>query len=871
METKALLNDEAASPNLVSVLIPVYNVEKYLEETVRSILNQSYRDIEVLLLDDGSTDGSMAVASKLAATDSRIVILPPAGYNRGVVATRNDLLRAARGAYIAWNDSDDISTPDRIARQLDFLKNNPQFGAVGTGIVFADENLVPQSSTSYPAEPERQRTDPYLCCATIMATRAAAQDAGLFRRVFRFGGEDGDWILKMSDKHDVTNIPNALYTYRRHPQSLTHNMQNWSLTVRIGVFARYAARLRRLGNADPVDLLDDARLPEQLNAWAFLDNEALSHEEILTALSRRLDGEAPALSILHGVVAEDAEARAIVAGYDLQTFHSFEVLLAVRQKDLARIEAIVKRAQADIRLVPITEGAPWPALIEAARGRYLFMLSADNAPPPPWAVHEFVSRCLQARDSNAKLPRDCKRIDVTGEALRTGKRHRLAMKADEAKALLLQADGRHPGLIIEAAAESGLANVWHRTKVVYRNHGAIAVLEATARNLKLIAKRLAARVIYKWLAPRILKSDRGQAFLNLPLMKRLKDKLRTKVLQHAPDPVSVEVEAAPPPTVVPKTFPMDYAKAAAEARIKVGVYECWGDFVDSLHFMTPDGTPLVDGVMFAPMEEVENPDFVLVLNTPAQEQVSATIAPERLWFAIGEPPTAIHRPLHRGQGTHSTIVTCDLSLPDGDAFERRYIHAPVMTRTWHVKRQYQELEAMEPLDKPKKLSWVTSNLRILDGHRYRMQFLEKLRERVDFDLFGRGFNPIDDKWDAIAPYRYSIAFENVAAPLYFTEKLMDCFVCQTMPFYFGDPEIEKRFPSKSMVRIDPEDPKVFDMIRDISASELWKERQGDIAEARELVLKKYNMYRVLSERMREAALVPPGEAAALQIMRQTVL
>ena len=62
----------------------------------------------------------------------------------------------------------------------------------------------------------------------------------------------------------------------------------------------------------------------------------------------------------------------------------------------------------------------------------------------------------------------------------------------------------------------------------------------------------------------------------------------------------------------------------------------------------------------------------------------------------------------------------------------------------------------------------------LAGHRYRLEFLRRLREHIDLDLYGRGFAPIEDKWQALAPYRYSIAFENAAAPYYFTEKIMDC-------------------------------------------------------------------------------------------------
>ena len=169
-----------------------------------------------------------------------------------------------------------------------------------------------------------------------------------------------------------------------------------------------------------------------------------------------------------------------------------------------------------------------------------------------------------------------------------------------------------------------------------------------------------------------------------------------------------------------------------------------------------------------------------------------------------------------------------------------------MLRTWSVRRTYDQLRESTVRDKPKKLSWITSDTAVLAGHRYRLEFLSRLQGKVPLDLFGRGFHRVYDKWDVLAPYRYSIAFENMRAPYYFTEKLMDCFVCETMPIYFGSPQITNFFPKDSLVVIDPESPDVVDQIRSVVESNLWQRNRDAILEAKRRVLEEYNMFAMLA-------------------------
>ncbi len=303
--------------------------------------------------------------------------------------------------------------------------------------------------------------------------------------------------------------------------------------------------------------------------------------------------------------------------------------------------------------------------------------------------------------------------------------------------------------------------------------------------------------------------------------------------------------------------------------IKVAIHANW-DIESAIRYLTPGGSGRWDSVQFAPAVEMPAPDFALILNTPASPVLELILPPERVWFGIGEPPD--FSAYHRGQGEGTVVLTCDAALVARPPAERRYILAPPILRSWHVLRGFDALAdegpaRIGPLDKSKLLSWVTSDKEWLRGHRLRMRFLRAIRGRLDFDLYGRGFDPIADKWDGIAPYRYSIAFENSAAPHYFSEKLMDCFLCRTLPIYYGSPEIARYFPARSILPLDPGDPRAPDRIREIVASDLWRERRDALEEARRLVLHEHNMFARLARLMRAEAEKPASPARPIRIER----
>lgn len=122
---------------LVSVLIPVYNVESYVKEAIQSIQNQTYRNIEIIVIDDGSTDNTFQILEELSNQDSRIRVYKNEE-NLRIVKTLNRALDLASGEFIIRMDGDDISAPDRIERKLRFLEENPDVDLVGCSLITID-------------------------------------------------------------------------------------------------------------------------------------------------------------------------------------------------------------------------------------------------------------------------------------------------------------------------------------------------------------------------------------------------------------------------------------------------------------------------------------------------------------------------------------------------------------------------------------------------------------------------------------------------------------------------------------------------------------------------------------------------------------
>lgn len=181
---------------------------------------------------------------------------------------------------------------------------------------------------------------------------------------------------------------------------------------------------------------------------------------------------------------------------------------------------------------------------------------------------------------------------------------------------------------------------------------------------------------------------------------------------------------------------------------------------------------------------------------------------------------------------------------------------------WHIGRRvkgntnisfskdYDTLKAVTNFEKSAVISVISSDKVITDGHKKRLNFVRKLKEHFGtrLDVFGRGIRDVEDKWDAIASYKYHIVLENSSHPDYWTEKLADAFLGGAYPFYYGCPNLSDYFPQNSYTTIDIDDfENCVSIIEDAIIDQRYEKSIEDIAKAKNLILDKYNLFPMLCD------------------------
>ncbi len=208
----------------ISVVMPVYNGERYVEAAVNSILAQTVTDFEFIIIDDGSKDRTAALLSAAAARDQRIRVISQE--NRGIAPSLNHGLRLAKGDWIARMDADDIALPDRFALQMRHLESDPDCGVLGGQILLTDPEDRPLLRMSHPIYHKE------IVAAIMKGSPAFSHPAVLFRRdiALAIGGysdrfehaEDADFFLRMAEKTKLANLPDLVLRYRQHFKSIGH-------------------------------------------------------------------------------------------------------------------------------------------------------------------------------------------------------------------------------------------------------------------------------------------------------------------------------------------------------------------------------------------------------------------------------------------------------------------------------------------------------------------------------------------------------------------------------------------------------------------------------------------------------------------------
>lgn len=212
----------------VTVLMPVYNGEEYLREAIDSILSQTFADFEFLIINDGSTDGSVEIIESYQ--DPRIRLFHNES-NLNLRTTLNKGLKLARGEYIARMDCDDVSLPQRLAKQVKFMDLHPDIGICGSGVKLIGNKLIKNKNGSVWKYPEDSSTirckmifeSPLAHPTLIMRNNLLVKFKLNYRTTY---AEDYDFLIRSSKHFSLANMAEILLFYRIHSDNISKLYKN---------------------------------------------------------------------------------------------------------------------------------------------------------------------------------------------------------------------------------------------------------------------------------------------------------------------------------------------------------------------------------------------------------------------------------------------------------------------------------------------------------------------------------------------------------------------------------------------------------------------------------------------------------------------
>lgn len=257
----------------ISVLMSAYNSERYVREAVESILNQTFGDFELILIDDGSKDSSPQILTELADRDARIRFI--SRLNKGLTKTLNEALSLARAPLIARMDADDVSMPDRFEKQVEYLESHPECVCVGSRVELID----PLGSVFRTSDHKlmHEEIDAGLMKGVgwsivhpvAMIRRDALEKVGGYREQFETS-QDLDLFLRLAEVGRLANLPDVLLQYRQHFESVAFHKHEKQWKVKQTIVAD---AYRRRGLTTPAEWPFEKRVihppSDQLRQWAW--------------------------------------------------------------------------------------------------------------------------------------------------------------------------------------------------------------------------------------------------------------------------------------------------------------------------------------------------------------------------------------------------------------------------------------------------------------------------------------------------------------------------------------------------------------------------------------------------------------------------
>jgi hypothetical protein len=268
----------------VDVIVTAYNAATTLGAALESLLSQNMRDMRVIVVDDGSTDGTAQILAGFAANDERVTVV--AQPNRGIVDARNEALRHCSAEYVAILDADDIALPGRLERQLAYMQAHPACIALGGAVEHVDEAGTPVSGFIQPGPPaaadaaKAPALEPYIIPSTMLARRADLLAAGGYRHVPN--SEDSDLCWRLRERGQLVNAPDVFAQYRMHSGSVSSSIvgaRAMAVGSQLGALSALRRKAGRTDLAFTLDLLPALKQAQTLDAMTAIASKNLDRQE----------------------------------------------------------------------------------------------------------------------------------------------------------------------------------------------------------------------------------------------------------------------------------------------------------------------------------------------------------------------------------------------------------------------------------------------------------------------------------------------------------------------------------------------------------------------------------------------------------------
>ncbi len=216
---------------MISVLLPVYNAQEFLREAIESILNQSFKNFELIIINDGSTDHSEEI---ICSFDDKRIVYVKNETNLKLIETLNKGIQLCKGKYIARMDADDISMPDRLEKQYRFMESNPSVGLCGTWAKVINEKgeetgRIKNFTQNADLKIHLLFSVPFVHPTVMMKTELLKEE---FYSTQYPHAEDYDLWCRLSRKTQIANIPEFLFKYRWHSTNISQTENSTQISIK---------------------------------------------------------------------------------------------------------------------------------------------------------------------------------------------------------------------------------------------------------------------------------------------------------------------------------------------------------------------------------------------------------------------------------------------------------------------------------------------------------------------------------------------------------------------------------------------------------------------------------------------------------------